>query len=80
VSGPESVLESELTCPECGYRKWAIMPIDACIYFFDCPGCGAVLRAKPGDCCVFCSYGTVPCPPKQAATENRKGGFGRTLR
>ncbi|WP_460691977.1 GDCCVxC domain-containing (seleno)protein [Neomicrococcus lactis] len=18
-----------------------------------------------GDCCVFCSYGTVPCPPKQ---------------
>jgi hypothetical protein len=19
--------------------------------------------AKPGDCCVFCSYGSVPCPP-----------------
>ncbi len=24
------------------------------------------IAAKPGDCCVFCSYGTVPCPPKQA--------------
>ncbi|HEY5608162.1 MAG TPA: GDCCVxC domain-containing (seleno)protein, partial [Alphaproteobacteria bacterium] len=21
---------------------------------------------KPGDCCVFCSYGSVPCPPMQA--------------
>nr|WP_283817643.1 GDCCVxC domain-containing (seleno)protein [Bradyrhizobium diazoefficiens] len=21
---------------------------------------------KSGDCCVFCSYGTVPCPPKQS--------------
>ena len=24
------------------------------------------LKPKPGDCCVFCSYGTVPCPPIQA--------------
>ncbi|MFZ0027756.1 MAG: GDCCVxC domain-containing (seleno)protein, partial [Pseudolabrys sp.] len=20
---------------------------------------------KDGDCCVFCSYGSVPCPPIQ---------------
>ena len=26
---------------------------------------GAALRPKPGDCCVFCSYGSVPCPPVQ---------------
>ena len=25
----------------------------------------APLRPKPGDCCVFCSYGTVKCPPIQ---------------
>jgi hypothetical protein len=31
-----------------------------------CAGCGALLRPKPGDCCVFCSYGSVPCPPIQA--------------
>jgi hypothetical protein len=24
-----------------------------------------VLQPKPGDCCVFCSYGDVPCPPIQ---------------
>ena len=27
--------------------------------------CGTLLRPKSGDCCVFCSYGTVPCPPIQ---------------
>jgi hypothetical protein len=24
-----------------------------------------VLKPKQGDCCVFCSYGSVPCPPIQ---------------
>jgi hypothetical protein len=42
------------------------MPTDACQWFYDCKGCGAVLGPKAGDCCVFCSYGTVPCPPVQA--------------
>ena len=42
------------------------MPTDACIYFHECAGCGALLRPKRGDCCVFCSYGSVPCPPIQA--------------
>lgn len=44
------------------------MPSDACQFFYDCKGCGAVLRPRPGDCCVFCSYGSVPCPPIQEAT------------
>src|SRR6185312_9837000 len=39
------------------------MPTDACQYFYDCKGCGALLKPLPGDCCVFCSYGSVPCPP-----------------
>ena len=34
-------------------------------YFYDCPGCAQVLRPLPGHCCVFCSYGSVPCPPIQ---------------
>jgi hypothetical protein len=42
------------------------MPIDACQFFYSCSGCGATLRPKLGDCCVFCSYGSVPCPPIQA--------------
>ena len=60
--------KSELTCPKCGHRSVETMPTDACIYFYDCRGCGAVLRPKVGDCCVFCSYGSVPCPPIQANT------------
>jgi alkylmercury lyase len=41
------------------------MPTDACQFYYDCSGCGTLLRPKPGDCCVFCSYGSVPCPPIQ---------------
>ena len=41
------------------------MPTDACQYFYDCKGCKIVLKPKAGDCCVYCSYGTVPCPPIQ---------------
>ncbi len=41
------------------------MPENACVFFHECKGCGAMLRPKAGDCCVFCSYGDVPCPPVQ---------------
>lgn len=58
-------LETQIACPECGHVSIETMPTDACQYFYDCKGCGAVLKPKPGDCCVYCSYGTVPCPPIQ---------------
>ena len=58
-------LESSIVCPYCGAASSEIMPTDACQYFYDCTGCGALLRPKPGDCCVFCSYGSVSCPPVQ---------------
>ena len=61
----QTQLTSELTCPKCGNRTLAEMPTEACQFFFDCPACQTVLRPKQGDCCVFCSYGTVPCPPVQ---------------
>jgi hypothetical protein len=68
-------LESVITCPECGVSKAETMPVDACQFYYDCTSCGALLRRKTGDCCVFCSYGSVPCPPKQeAACENSAGG------
>ncbi|WP_114649053.1 GDCCVxC domain-containing (seleno)protein [Pseudothauera hydrothermalis] len=59
------VTESVLTCPQCGHRSTEQMPEDVCIYFFECPACHTLLRPKQGDCCVFCSYGSVPCPPIQ---------------
>lgn len=61
------MLLSTITCPLCGHRKIETMPVDACQYFYDCEGCHAVLKPKLGDCCVFCSYGDVACPPVQAA-------------
>lgn len=61
----ELELDSELTCPHCGHRSRERMPTDACLFFFTCKGCGAMLRPNPGDCCVFCSFGSVPCPPVQ---------------
>jgi hypothetical protein len=65
MTNPDSVLQSIVTCPHCGYAKLERMPTDACQYFYACAGCGAMLKPKPGDCCVFCSYGSAPCPPKQ---------------
>lgn len=59
-------LDSTITCPQCGSATRARMPTDACQFFWDCPACGAVVKPKPGDCCVFCSWGDVPCPPIQA--------------
>ncbi len=56
---------STLTCPRCGHQSLEAMPDDACHFFFGCPLCGSVLKPKPGDCCVYCSYGSVPCPPIQ---------------
>jgi len=61
-----AILVSMITCPSCGTAKTEIMPTDVCQFFYDCAGCGALLRPKPGDCCVFCSFGSVPCPPIQS--------------
>ncbi|HMO85313.1 MAG TPA: GDCCVxC domain-containing (seleno)protein [Lacipirellulaceae bacterium] len=58
-------LKSTITCPSCGLREIEIMPTDACQFFYDCKGCRSVLKAQAGDCCVFCSYGDVKCPPIQ---------------
>ena len=59
-------LTSDLTCPECSATRTETMPTDACQFFYECPSCKVVLRPLEGDCCVYCSYGTVPCPPIQA--------------
>ncbi len=59
-------LRSTITCPECGRARTEIMPTDSCMFLYVCEDCGTRLQRKPGDCCVFCSYGTVNCPPIQA--------------
>jgi hypothetical protein len=66
-------MASTLTCPSCGKASTETMPTNACQFFYDCPHCDALLKPLPGDCCVFCSYGDVPCPPiQEARTEGRE--------
>ncbi|PIQ98718.1 MAG: hypothetical protein COV66_15545 [Nitrospinae bacterium CG11_big_fil_rev_8_21_14_0_20_45_15] len=60
-------LQSTITCPFCNHAKTEILPIETCQFFYDCTNCGRVLRPKQGDCCVFCSYGSRPCPSVQKA-------------
>jgi len=58
-------LESIITCPACGFKKKEIMPTDACQYFYECMSCHKLLKPLVGDCCVYCSFGSVKCPPIQ---------------
>ena len=67
-------LNSTITCPFFGHQSVEQMPTDACQFFYDCKGCGKLLKPKSGDCCVYCSYGDVPCPPIQQSVENGEGG------
>ena len=61
----EAVLQSVLTCPFCGFEKLETMPTDACQFYYECTNCKAWLRPRPGDCCIFCSFGSMKCPPMQ---------------
>jgi hypothetical protein len=65
------ILESTLTCPACGHKEQETMATDSCQYLYECSACHVLHKPKAGDCCVFCSYGSVPCPPIQ---EERQGG------
>jgi len=61
----EIKLRSIIECPFCGHQKEETMPTDACQFFYECENCHKVLKPKKGDCCVYCSYGTVSCPSVQ---------------
>ena len=63
---------SKITCPNCGHQSVEEMPTDACQFFYDCKGCGKLLKPNVGDCCVFCSFGDVACPPIQQSKESGK--------
>jgi hypothetical protein len=73
-------VQSTITCPECGFAAEESVPADACQFFYECRNCRVVLRPKPGDCCVFCSYGTEKCATARAdgAAAEPKGNAGAT--
>lgn len=57
--------KSNLTCPHCGHVEELTMPEEECTYFYRCTVCDELMKPLPGDCCVFCSYGDIPCPSAQ---------------
>ena len=59
-------LETTITCPECGRSETETMSVEFRRPFYTCNGCGTILSPKSRDCCVYCSYATVPCPSFQA--------------
>ncbi|MGO9004249.1 MAG: GDCCVxC domain-containing (seleno)protein [Beijerinckiaceae bacterium] len=61
------IVDSVITCPQCSTAKTERMPLDACQIVYECTGCGVILQPRSGDCRVYCSYGSVPRPPIQAA-------------
>lgn len=73
MSGPTAVL----TCPCCGYAEVLSMPSNACLHFHRCSGCGRLLTPRPGHCCVFCSYGSVRCPPAESEGVSDRAGLER---
>lgn len=60
------IFQSVITCPHCGHSKKETMPHDSCQFFYECENCKKVFKPNQGDCCVYCSFGTVKCPSIQA--------------
>lgn len=71
---PEVILQSKIICLACGVKKREIMSTNVCQWFYECELCHTVLKPTAGDCCVYCSYGTVPCPPMQLSPQNQGKG------
>ena len=67
-------LQSVITCPNCKHQREETMPTNACQFFYECEQCKTIIRPKAGDCCVFCSFGTVACPPIQESGGKKEGG------
>jgi hypothetical protein len=57
-------IESVLTCPQCGFPSAEPMPVNFV-------GCGQKFKPLAGDCCVFCSFSSAPCPPVQGSGKTR---------
>ena len=62
-------LQVTIRCPQCSHTAREEMPTDRCVFFYECRGCGSVLKPLPGDCCVYCSYGDKRCLFVQEGSE-----------
>ena len=60
--------DTSITCPACQHTGRLTLREGIRHDVLWCPVCGAKLTPPPGECCVPCAYGTLPCLPVQRAS------------
>lgn len=58
-------LNSIITCPHCEHQKEEEMPLNSCLLTYECEQCKTIIKPKNINECIFCSYGSIVCPPMQ---------------
>ena len=72
----KTIIVRQLFCPICQEQlriKKASLKMYDCgdvvesvkVLDLECESCGELLKPKSGDCCVYCSYGSMKCSPIQ---------------
>lgn len=72
VDASKVMLDAVLRCPFCLGEELLRMPENFCEILRPCRFCRRIIRPRPGDCCVYCSFATVPCPPHQQESQRKK--------
>ncbi len=51
----QTILKSEITCPNCGHKKVEEMPTNACQFFYECDNCqnGSQTKRRRLLCVLF---------------------------
>lgn len=62
VRNEDHMAKASMKCPECGFVKKVDIPETSCMVFWKCPGCGKMISAPKGECCVICAYSDKKCP------------------
>ena len=58
-------IKTIIKCPYCSHKKTEVMPINFCQFLYNCEACKKLIKPIKGDCCIYCSYGSIPCPTVQ---------------
>jgi hypothetical protein len=66
------VQDCVITCPVCSTKVQEVMSSEAPKRKYHCPRCLTWLSPKPGDHCIYDSYGSVKCPPIQIKMRRAK--------
>jgi hypothetical protein len=67
------LITSVIACPFCGISTLEEMPTETAQRTYPCHSCSALLKVVEDECCVFCSFGDIPCPRAQEDWEQGDG-------